>query len=67
MKTTSKSAKPNDRRVVLSTLWIFALFNYIYADILPLYFNATLQPAAWQQFQSGQVVSVGSLYQGPPA
>jgi len=58
MKTTKKSTKSNDRRVVLSTLWIFALFNYVYADILTLYFNATLQPEAWKQFQSGQVGSI---------
>src|SRR5215831_3290525 len=58
MKTTNKTAKPNDRRVVLSTLWVFALFNYVYADILTLYFNSALQPEAWKQFQSGQVGSI---------
>ncbi len=25
-----------DRKVILSTLWIFAMFNYIYADIMGL-------------------------------
>jgi hypothetical protein len=25
-----------DRKVVLSFLWIFAMFNYLYADILTL-------------------------------
>jgi hypothetical protein len=58
MKTTNKTAKPNDRRVVLSTLWVFALFNYVYADILTLYFNSALQPEAWKQFQLGQVGSI---------
>src|SRR5215469_6323223 len=58
MKPTNKTGERRDRRVVLSTLWIFALFNYVYADILTLYFNATLQPAAWKQFQSGQVGSI---------
>jgi len=58
MQTTNKTAGPKDRRVVLSTLWIFAMFNYVYADILTLYFNATLQPEAWKQFQSGQVGSI---------
>ena len=28
-----------DRKVILSTLWIFALFNYIYADVFSLFFN----------------------------
>jgi hypothetical protein len=58
MKAANKIAKPDDRRVVLSTLWIFALFNYVYADILTLYFNSALQPEAWKQFQSGQVGSI---------
>jgi hypothetical protein len=58
MKTTNKTTVPRDRRVILSALWIFAMLNYVYADILTLYFNATLQPAAWKQFQSGQVGSI---------
>ena len=28
-----------DRKVILSTLWIFAIFNYIYADVFSLFFN----------------------------
>lgn len=28
-----------DRKMVLSTLWIFALINYIYADIFTAFFN----------------------------
>jgi hypothetical protein len=58
MKITNTITGPKDRKVALSTLWIFALFNYVYADILTLYFNASLQPAAWKQFQSGQVGSI---------
>jgi hypothetical protein len=27
------------RKMVLSTLWIFAIFNYIYADVFNLFFN----------------------------
>jgi hypothetical protein len=33
------NTKPMDRKVLLSTLWIFAIFNYIYADIFNLFFN----------------------------
>jgi len=32
-----------DRKVLLSTLWIFALFNYMYADILTLMDSTVLQ------------------------
>jgi Family of unknown function (DUF6326) len=47
-----------DRKVALSTLWVFAMFNYAYADILTLYFNAALQPAAWRGVLSGQLGSI---------
>ncbi len=32
-----------DRKVILSTLWIFALFNYIYADITGLMDSSVLK------------------------
>jgi hypothetical protein len=41
------------RRVVLSTLWIFAVLNYIYADVYTLFFNPVLQPEAWTRFLEG--------------
>jgi hypothetical protein len=37
---------PMDRKVLLSTLWIFAIFNYIYADIFNLFFNPAAQPGS---------------------
>jgi hypothetical protein len=33
---TTASATAGDRRTILSTLWIFALFNYLYADFVTL-------------------------------
>src|SRR5215470_2328510 len=45
--------KRTDRNFLLVVLWIFLLGNLIYADILTLYFNHTLQRDAWNQFQSG--------------
>jgi hypothetical protein len=33
------------------------MFNYVYADILTLYYDAALQPAAWKQVQAGRVGS----------
>jgi Ni,Fe-hydrogenase I cytochrome b subunit len=41
------------RRVVLSTLWIFAVLNYIYADIYSLFFNPVLQPELTKRFAQG--------------
>lgn len=35
-----------DRKVILSTLWIFAVLNYLYADVFSLFFNPTAQQEA---------------------
>ena len=36
MNSITKTAEIKDRKVVLSTLWIFAMFNYLYADVMSL-------------------------------
>ena len=41
MNTNSKATEMKDRKVVLSTLWIFAMLNYLYADVFTLFFNPT--------------------------
>ncbi len=41
------------RRSILSTLWIFAVLNYIYADIYNLFFNPVLQPEVTRRFAEG--------------
>jgi hypothetical protein len=47
------NTKPMDRKVLLSTLWIFSMFNYIYADVYALFFNPVLQKELWQKFAEG--------------
>ncbi len=42
MNPNANTAGMKDRRVILSTLWIFATFNYLYAD----FFTIALSPAA---------------------
>ncbi len=32
-----------DRKMILSSLWIFAMFNYLYADVFSLYFIPAVQ------------------------
>jgi hypothetical protein len=32
-----------DRKVIFSTLWIFAMFNYLYGDVFSLFFNPEAQ------------------------
>lgn len=43
MNTNIKDAGVKGRKVVLSTLWIFAMLNYLYADVFTLFFNPTAQ------------------------
>jgi hypothetical protein len=40
-------------KVILSTLWVFAMFNYLYADVVTL-----MNPEVLKQFMKG---SIGSL------
>jgi len=47
-----------DRRVVLSTLWIFAALNYVYADVFSLYFNPVLQKEVTKQLLAGYIGSM---------
>ena len=49
MNTNSKTVEMKDRKVILSTLWIFATLNYIYADVFTLFFNPAAQQMAMAQ------------------
>jgi hypothetical protein len=44
MNTNKKAAETKDRKAILSTLWIFVMFNYLYADLAMMIFN----PGAYQ-------------------
>lgn len=39
MNANRKTVETKDRKVILSTLWIFALLNYVYADIFSIFFK----------------------------
>ena len=56
MNTNMKATEMKDRKVVLSTLWIFALFNYLYADVFTLFFNPTAQPTTFAMPQGAVLV-----------
>lgn len=42
-----------DRKVILSTLWIFVMFNYLYNDVYSLFFNPVLQKELMEKFAAG--------------
>ncbi len=58
MTANLKGTAARDRGVVLSTLWIFAMLNYVYADVYTLFFNPVLRPESWRQFLSGDAGGV---------
>lgn len=45
MSANAKTTETNDRKTVLSTLWVFALLNYLYGDLAMMIFH----PAAYQR------------------
>lgn len=47
---TNRIVEMKDRKVILSTLWIFAMFNYLYADVLSLY-----EPGVIEELMTGSV------------
>ncbi len=58
MNTNKKTAEVKDRKLILSTLWIFVMFNYLYADVYGLVFNPVLQKELTQQLAAGYVGAI---------
>ncbi len=54
MAPTRPAAETNDRRELLSTLWIVVLFNYLYVDLL----STILNPAAMRNIATGMPPAV---------
>ena len=55
---TSNKSRTTDKKVILSTLWIFVMLNYVYADIFGLTFNPVLRKELTQQLLSGYIGSI---------
>ena len=58
MQTMKNAMDLKDRRAVLSTLWIFLVLNYLFADVYALFFDPVLQKDATQQRLSGHIGSL---------
>ncbi len=58
MNTDKRTIQAKDRRVILSTLWLFAMFNYLYADVYSLFFNPVLQKELTEKLVAGYAGSV---------
>ena len=46
MNATINTAEMKHRQVRLSTLWLFAMLNYLYADVFTLFFSQEARSAA---------------------
>lgn len=53
MTTTVRSPELDQRRALFSTLWIFVMFNYLYADLMGL-----MDASLLRQYLTGQVGSL---------
>lgn len=53
MSTDKKIIETKDKKVVLSTLWIFVMFNYIYCDVL-----SNMESGVLKELMAGHVGSI---------
>ena len=58
--SVTKTGVARDRRVILSTLWIFAVLNYLYADVFSVFFDAEALEIT-QAFGAGAVLAFSVL------
>lgn len=56
-----------NRRAILSTLWIFVLFNYVYADVAMMNFSPATYLKAAAAMSSGAILIVTVLMELPIA
>jgi len=53
MNTNQKITEMKDRKAILSTLWIFVMFNYLYCDVMSL-----MDPEFLKKYMTGNVGGV---------
>jgi hypothetical protein len=61
MDTYQKTGETKDRKVVLSTIWIFVMFNYLYADLMIMIVNPELYRQAAARMPEGVVLGATVL------
>ncbi len=59
MNTNKRIDGMKDRKVVLSTLWIFATLSYLYADVFTLFFSPAAKEAT--EMTAGTVLGFAAL------
>ena len=57
--------RTTDRKVVLSTLWIFVMFNYLYADVLMLIVHPAIYQKAAAHMSGAVALAFAALMEIP--
>jgi hypothetical protein len=56
INSNQKAAETKDRKAILSTVWIFVMFNYLYADLVMMIVNPAVYQKAAERMTSGVVL-----------
>lgn len=67
MNSTNVKLEGTDRRAILSSLWIFVLFNYVYADLAMMNFSPAAYAKAAAGMGSGAILIAAVLMELPIA
>jgi MFS family permease len=67
MNTNEKPPETKDRKVILSTLWIFVIFNYLYVDVAMVSFHPEVYQRAAARMTEGLVLGASVLMEIPIA
>ena len=65
MKTTNKIAELKDKKLILTTLWIFYMFNTAYIDITTLYYSVFINHAPTVHYTQVFLLGGGILVEIP--
>jgi hypothetical protein len=63
LNNNKKVTDLKDRKAILSTLWVFVMFNYLYADFVTLIFNPTAYQVIGMKMTEELVLGVSALFE----
>jgi hypothetical protein len=67
MNTNTRTTERKDRRAILSTLWIFVMFNYLYVDLAMMIFHPAVYERVAMRMTEGLVLVAAALMEIPIA
>lgn len=67
MNTNKKTPETKDRKVILSTLWIFVTFDYLYVDLAMMIFHPEVYQRVAARMTEGLVLGASLLLEIPIA